>query len=156
MPRVEQNVVRIVFRLEPSEVHDREVETLTAVSVGPDRYRLLQTPSYAYGYSHHDIVEATLDGSGDPFVRRLVRASGHSTYRIIIAERRTSKATFDEHWEELGRLGCVYETVGDRYLKVDVPPGVDIDDASEFLEAGEAAGAWYFEEAHCGHTHHHG
>jgi hypothetical protein len=156
MSRSEQNVVRVMFKLEPSEVHDWEVETLNAVSVGPDRYRLLQTPSYAYGYSHHDIVAARLDKSGMPWVRRLIKASGHSTYRIIIAEQRTSKATFDQYWEELGKVGCVYEMVGDRYVKVDVPPGVDIDFTWELLEAGEAAGAWYFEEAHCGHTHHHG
>jgi hypothetical protein len=156
MSRSEQNVVRVMFKLEPSEVHDWEVETLNAVSVGPDRYRLLQTPSYAYGYSHHDIVAARLDKSGTPWVRRLMKASGHSTYRIIIAECRTSKATFDEYWQELGNVGCVYEMVGDRYVKVDVPPGVDIDFTWELLEAGEAAGAWYFEEAHCGHTHHHG
>lgn len=152
----DQNVVPIIFRLEPSEVHNCEVETLEAVSVGPDRYRLLQTPSYAYGYSHHDIVEATLDETGTPSVRRRIKASGHSTYRIILAERRTSKATFDEYWQDMGKLGCVYEMVGDRYLKVDVPPGADIDYTWELLEAGEAAGAWYFEEAHCGHTHHHG
>ncbi len=126
-----------------------------AVSVGPDRYRLLQTPSYAYGYSHHDIVDATLDESGVAFVRRLVSGSGHSTYRIIIAERRTAKATFDEFWEELGNLGCVYEMVGDRYLKVDVPPAADINETWQRLEAGESAGAWYFEEAHCGHTSSH-
>ena len=151
MPNDERELVKVVFSLDPSEVHEHQSEFMWAASVGPDRYRLQKSPSYAYGYSQFDIVEASLIENGTRVVRKLVAPSGHSTYRIIIAQRRTSTASFDEFWESLARLGCRYEMVDERYLVVDVPPEADIDLAYELLESGESSGAWYFEEAHCGH-----
>ena len=151
LPVIETHLVKVVFPLGPSEVHEDESEFMLAESVGPDRYRLQKTPCYAYGYSLLDVVEATLNGDGTPVVRRPVEPSGHSTYRIIIAQRRTSTATFDEYWKALANLGCLDELVDDRYLTVDVPPEADIDEVYRLLERGESAGAWYFEEAHCGH-----
>ncbi len=147
----EPGSVNLVFELEASEVHEFETEAMTAVSVGPDRYRLESSPFYAYGYSRGDIVEATLNDCGVPVVRRLVRPSGHSTYRVIIAKRRTSLATFEEYWELLAELGCGYKPLDECYLTIDVPAETDIEEACGILEEAESAGAWYFEEAHCGH-----
>ena len=150
MQKVQNALVQVLFRLEDSEVHDQDTELISAESIGPDRYRLQSTPIYAYGFSRSDVVEAKLDGRSR-VVRRLVSAAGHSTYRIIIAERRTATATFVEHWEPLSTIGCIYTAVDERYMAVDVPPRADINEVYGLLEEGEAAGVWYFEEANCGH-----
>ncbi len=150
MPDVRNTLVQVLFELEESEVHDHDTEAISAEPIGPDRYRLQSTPVYAYGFSHYDVVEAKLEGHSR-IVRRLVEAAGHSTYRIIIAERRTSTATFDEYWEPLSSMGCRYMAVDERYIAVDVPPRADINEVYGLLEEGEAAGVWYFEEANCGH-----
>jgi hypothetical protein len=150
MLEVRNALVEVTFELEVSEVHEQNTESISAEPIGPDRYRLQSTPMYAYGYSHLDVVEAKLEGE-KRIVRRLVAPAGHSTYRIIIAERRTSTATFDEHWKPLASMGCCYMAMDERYIAVDVPPAADINEVYGMLEEGESEGVWYFEEANCGH-----
>src|ERR1700750_3313832 len=62
-----------------------EFETMWATPVGPDRYRLENSPFYAYGVSWLDIVEARPEDPGDlPVVVRRVEKSGHRTLRLIL------------------------------------------------------------------------
>jgi hypothetical protein len=150
MPDAGNTMVQVLFELEDSEVHDHVTESVLAEPIGPDRYRLQSTPVYAYGFSHLDVVEARLHGE-TRIVHRIVAGAGHSTYRILIAERRTATATFEEYWDPLSSMGCSYMAVDERYFAVDVPPRADINEVYGLLEEGEAAGVWYFEEAHCGH-----
>ena len=48
------------------------VETLWADRVGPDRYRLDNSPFWAYGVSWRDVVEAHMDEGGQLAFTRVV------------------------------------------------------------------------------------
>src|SRR6476661_1521622 len=64
---------------------DGEFETMWATPVGPDRYRLENSPFYAYGVSWLDVVEALPDeAAGLPVFVRRVERSGHRTVRLIL------------------------------------------------------------------------
>jgi hypothetical protein len=56
------------------------------------------------------------------------------------------------YWQRLEELGCTYERGTARLFAVDVPSTADIHKAYELLDAGEKAGVWGFQEAHCGHA----
>ena len=61
------------------ELRDRSdrVETLWATPVGRDRYKLDNSPFYAYGVSWQDVIEARPEREGDiPTLVRVVRKSG--------------------------------------------------------------------------------
>ncbi len=143
-------LTKIVFSLEPDEWHGYATEAVWAEEIGNGRYRLRNTPFYAFGVSAEDIVFAK---RGD---RKLVFTSvslhgGHSTYRIIRSES-CDDSMFGNYWAPLEMLGCSYEQGPGRLLAVDVPPKADIYRAYELFEQGEAANIWHFEEGHCGHT----
>jgi len=143
------DLMQVVFELAPAAVHDVASETVWATPVGPDRYCLQATPFYAYGYSYLDVVEAKLPADGLPVVRRSIKESGHSTYRILLPEHVISTASFDEFWRPLEALGCTFEEVSECYRSIDVPPEVESERCYQLLELGEVAGAWYFEVGHC-------
>ena len=56
---------------------------------------------------------------------------------------------FARCWAPLEDLGCTFEE--GTVLAVDVPPSANIYDVYRLLDAGASAGAWDFEEGHCGH-----
>jgi len=62
---------------------DENVETLWANRVGPDLYRLDNSPFWAYGVSWRDVVEAHPDPDGMLRMSRVVEKSGHRTVRVI-------------------------------------------------------------------------
>ena len=150
MSQDESKIVRVVFELEPGELHDHTTEMMIAESIGPDRYRLKATPLYTYGYSRDDIVEATLDDGAVRTVRRLVKSSGHSTFRFIITDRGWANDAFLEPLQKLLDMGCQVFEVNESYRALDVPPDADFDQVYSALEHGESSGMWYFEEAHRG------
>ena len=112
---------------------DEYVETLWAERVGPDRYRLENSPFWAYGVSWLDVVEAHPDGQGQLAFARVVEKSGHRTVRIIfdpgIDEDPENQAVVDE----VVRLGCSYEGMHPGYIAVDVPAGVDLMQVARYL-----------------------
>ncbi len=158
MSRSDHGLVRIVFELDPSEWHGSATERLWAEPVGVGRYRLRNTPFFAFDVSFEDIVfgqereEPSLPET-DTRVSQIYFAGvsirgGHSTYRLWLLAK-LNDSVFLKYWEPVQRLGCSYEQ--GLVLAVDVPPSADIKDVYELLEAGLAAGAWEFEEGHCCH-----
>ncbi|AUX48098.1 hypothetical protein SOCE26_096280 [Sorangium cellulosum] len=141
-------LVKVMFRLSPDEWHGSAAETLWATPVGPDSYRLENTPFYAFGVSFQDVVVATSENSVFVF-SGVFKHGGHSTYRIIVDPNR--KDDFEEFWEPLHEKRCTYEAGPGGLLAVDVPPEANIRDVYGCLQAGEDAGVWGFEEGHCGH-----
>ncbi len=91
-----------------------------------------------------DIVAAEPDLSGVLWYSELVRPSGHSTIRLWFSDER------DVHSirAELKRMGCSSE-VSDtpRLVAVDVPPTVPYEQVKDFLEQGERAGRFEYQEA---------
>lgn len=145
---MERKLVKIFFPLDPNAWHGSASESLWAESLGADRYRLKNSPFYAFGVSCEDIVVGRAVGEKKWFVRVAIYG-GHSTYRIRLEKLDLNSPIFLRYWAPLQELGCSYEQ-GD-VLSVDVPPHVDIYRSYDCLLAGEDAGAWEFEEGHCGH-----
>ena len=62
------------------------VETLWADPVGPNLYRLDNSPFWAYGVSWKDVVEAHPDPDGMLRMTRVAQKSGHRTLRIVFED----------------------------------------------------------------------
>jgi hypothetical protein len=107
---------------------DGDVETLWAEHLGDHRYRLDNTPWYAYGISWRDIVEARPDAEGQLQFQRVLEKSGHRTVRI------TADAPFSDEWlQQILLLGCAFEGANRKYIGIDVPPEVDLAAVVAFL-----------------------
>ncbi len=142
------NLVRVVLDLDPSEWHGNATERVWAEEVGSDRFRLRNSPFFAFGLSLDDVVFGSVEDDGQVHVRGISIRGGHSTYRLRLKVDRQSSA-FSTFWAPLAQLGCSYEE--GIVLAVDVLPGADIYAVYRLLEAGELAGIWDFDEGHCGH-----
>ena len=140
-------LVRVVFQLEPGALDGCATERLWAEPVGPDRYRLRNTPFLAFDVSNEDVIFGK-ERDGEIFFAGVSIRGRHSSYRIKLLAN-ANEATFQRYWAPMKRLGCSYEE--GNVLAVDVPPSADIYAVYELLEAGSSAGAWDFEEGHCGH-----
>lgn len=143
-----RNLVKLVFPLEPGAWHGNATERLWAEPLGKDRFRIRNSPFYAFGVSNEDIVLGT-EAEGQVLFRNVVLRGGHSTYRLRLRARDLSARPFVQAWAPLQTLGCSYEE--GPVLAVDVPPSADIYAVYDLLNAGESAGVWDFEEGHCGH-----
>lgn len=138
---------KIVFKLDANAWHGSATETLWATPLGLNTFRVENSPFYAFGVSFDDIVSAVPTPEGLVF-SGVIDRGGHSTYRLINID--TTKFSF--FWPQVQQLQCTYEEGPNGLLAVDVPPNANIHLVYEKLEDGERAGAWDFEEGHCGHT----
>jgi hypothetical protein len=145
---MDEKLVRIVFRLEPSAWHGNATERLWAEPLGKDRFRLRNSPFYAFDVSNEDIVLGE-QSDGEMFFKNVVMRGGHSTYRLKLRVQDVRAPGFTRFWQPLERRGCSFEE--GPVVAVDVPPRADIYAVYGLLEAGESAGTWDFEEGHCGH-----
>jgi hypothetical protein len=141
------DLVRVLFRLEPDSWHGSVTERLWAESVGHGRYRLRNTPFFAFGISNGDVVFGKEDDGQIVFSGISIRG-GHSSYRIKLPST-IDRNEFLRFWGPIEALGCTYEE-GD-VVAVDVPPSADIYAVYRLLEDGASAGIWDFEEGHCAH-----
>lgn len=117
---------------------DDEFETMWATQVGPDRYRLENSPFYAYGVSWLDIVEARpADASGFPIVQRAVEKSGHRTLRLILLPGVKEAPHQQQVLDDLVRMGCTYEGYNPRYFSIDIAPGIALEPVVEYLTRNE-------------------
>jgi Domain of unknown function (DUF4265) len=106
------------------------VETLWAVHVGPDRYRLDNSPWYQYGVSVGDIIEAPAGADGFPAFKRVIEKSGYRTVRVLF-ERVLENG--DPFLEAVKALGCGFEGAHGRLISIGVPPAVDLETVTGFL-----------------------
>jgi hypothetical protein len=122
----EPKLVKVELRSE-----DGQVETLWAFDLGDHRYKLDNTPWYAYGVSTGDIIEAHRDEpNGFPVFKGVLEKSGYRTLRI------TSDRDFsDDLLEQIKALGCSFEGATRRYIAIDVPAKVDLSSVTSFLTA---------------------
>jgi hypothetical protein len=148
--RIRRGLVKVRFELERSARHSYASETVWAEPVAGGRYRLRNSPFYAYGVSAEDVVFAKPVGKALFSFQSVSMRGGHSTYRALLKEG-LDDDTFREFWRPLEKLGCTYEGANGELLAVDVPPHADIHAVFELLKKGESSGVWSFEEGHCGH-----
>lgn len=113
--------------------HAGDVETLWAVPVDENLYRLDNSPFFAYGVSWQDVIEAR--PAEDQFLEfvRCVRKSGNRTLRVIFRDYRNDDQPAREILRELRNLGCSYEGMQPRMISINVPPRVDLELVTDFL-----------------------
>ena len=117
----------------PIEVGEATTETLWALNLGEGRYQLDNTPWFAYGVSWQDVVEAVPEAEGGfPVFRRVVQKSGHRTLRTALPESAT-----EAFLEEIKGLGCSFEGANREFIAIDVPPAVELQRVTDFLEEKE-------------------
>jgi len=148
-PELSGNRVRVIFRLEPSDMHDHSIETLWAVPLRDIQFRIENVPFFIFGVSTGDVVLAKPREERYEYVRTVTKG-GHSTYRIFVTKS-ASAQDFKARWKQLTALGCSKESDGPYFHAVDVPPETDIYAVYELLERGEHDNVWVFEEGDCGH-----
>jgi hypothetical protein len=117
---------------------DGDFETMWATPLGNDRYRLENSPFYAYRVSWQDVVEARPeDETGLPVVQRAVEKSGHRTVRLILVASANEVPEQDRVLDDLNALGCTYEGYNPRYFAIDIPPGIEFSAVVDYLTRGE-------------------
>ena len=137
---------RVLFDVEASDLGEAEV--LWGDRVTQDTLRLDNIPLLAFGVSMGDVVRVCSKQSTLHF-QEVVKRGGHSTYRVMM-EAPDDRST-KERFRDVIVAGCGYEQLTARFAAIDVPPSVDIFRVYDLLERGLDAGAWTFEEGHCGH-----
>ena len=134
----EKPTSKVLFRV-PDEDGGVTVETLWAYSLGDDRYRLDNSPFYAYGVSWQDVVYA-------PYVpeermatfESVVEKSGNRTIRVLFDPPEAPGNESDQVLQGLVALGCSYEGARPKYISVNVPPAVDIQVVRSYLIGNDA------------------
>lgn len=143
------NMVKVTIPLPLGEWHGYLAETVWA-SRCADAYNHLQlenVPFAAKGMSFGDILEVAAQ-DGEVVFQRVVRKSGHSTYRVI--PNSMDAPDFQTFLASLNQNRCSYETgtIGeDEVVAIDVECAEAASALYSRMEAGEAAGLFDFEEA---------
>lgn len=112
---------------------DGSVERLWAERVGPDRYRLENSPAFAFGLSLHDVVEAHEDDQGNRWAVRVVVRGPFSTVRVSLDPVRPRSVRL---LNMLARLGCPAEGMCAQWFSVSVPDAVTLARLVEELASG--------------------
>jgi len=114
--------------------HKDDTETLWAVPVDVNLYRLDNSPFFAYGLSWQDIIEAR-PSNDDRILEyvRCVKKSGNRTLRVIFEDYRSEDQPAKEILRGLRNLGCSYEGMQPRMISINVPPNVDLEEITGFL-----------------------
>jgi Domain of unknown function (DUF4265) len=116
---------KVLFSV-PEEDGSANVETLWAFDLGEDRYRLDNSPFYAYSVSVGDIVYAPIDqNEGRPTFSRVLEKSGNRTVRVILDPPVADGNSSDGTVKELIALGCSYEGANTTYLCIVIPKEAD-------------------------------
>ena len=129
---------KVLFRV-PEDDGSANVETLWATSLGEDEYKLDNSPFYAYSVSWEDVVYAPYDPNEKRAIfQRVLKKSGNRTVRVVFDATAEDGESPDEVLEGLLAIGCTYEGANRRYLSINIPPGVQLQDVRAFLIAKNA------------------
>jgi hypothetical protein len=142
-------VKRVKLRF-PFTNFSNEPETETMWTIPREKgFEIDNIPFYVKELALGDIVAAEPDADGLLWYSKLMHASGHSTIRLWFATENDVARVRDD----LKKLGCTSE-VSDlsRLVAVDVPPTVAYRQVKAFLDEGERAGTFEYQEACLGQT----
>lgn len=150
--------MKIYFRLTRQEdgYPPADSESMWAVSIGDNRYRLDNIPFFACGVSRFDVVSASTSEDGTLWFRDLVEVGGHSTLRVIFYEDSNDHRPLTQRIRDLSDVlrqhGCQVERSHlPGLLSIDVPSGVSLESVISLLEDGNKRGLWDYEEAALAH-----
>jgi hypothetical protein len=115
------------------------LETLWAYDLGDSRYKLDNSPFYAYGVSWGDTVLAPHDAAeGHPKFQSVLAKSGYRTVRVIFDPPVRRGNDSDVTLKGLVKLGCEYERANAQYIVLSIPPSVELAKVVEYLIARKA------------------
>ncbi|MEZ5484212.1 MAG: DUF4265 domain-containing protein [Lysobacteraceae bacterium] len=129
----QEPTAKVLFRIQ-EEDGSSSVETLWAVPLGGDRYKLDNSPFYAYGVSWQDTVLAPFDPAEHlPTFQAVLERSGNRTIRIMLNPPLETGNASDELLKGLIDLGCSYEGASPVYASINVPPEADLQEVRGYL-----------------------
>ncbi len=140
---------KVVFLLDPDGPNEPpgSAECVWALPLGDDRYRLKNSPWYAYRASFDDVVYAPMR-DGRPTVEEVVEHGGHFTVRVRV----TDDAAVPAITAHLTELGCgtesyAVESRGWTLIALDIPSEPALQQVRASLTAECEAGRLDYEEA---------
>jgi len=110
-----------------------DVETLWAVPLGNDLYRLDNSPFFMYRVSWQDLVRAEPDADGVLTLVNVAEKSGNRTVRVMMQTCKTTSEEAKPFLNGLLDLGCSYEGFQPRLVSINVPVGVDLKTVADYL-----------------------
>jgi uncharacterized protein DUF4265 len=117
---------KVLFRVVESDGAD-SIETLWAFDLGENRYKLDNSPFYAYGVSWGDTVLAPHDDTqGHATFHSVLVKSGYRTVRVMFDPPVRRGNESDITLKGLVKLGSEYERANAQYIVVSIPPSVDL------------------------------
>ena len=124
---------KILFEV-PNDDGSAEIETLWATSLGSDRYKLDNSPFYAYSVSWEDVIHAPYDAQQKfPTFVRVVEKSGNRTVRVVLDPPVEAGNASDRILQGLVDRGCSYEGATRSYIAINIPPAVALEAIAAFL-----------------------
>jgi hypothetical protein len=133
MSSVAGPTAKVLFRVAESD-GSASVETLWAYDLGENRYKLDNSPFYAYGVSWGDTVLAPHDDAeGHATFHSVLEKSGYRTVRVMFDPPVRRGNESDVTLKGLVKLGSEYERANAQYIVVSIPPNVDLAKVVEYL-----------------------
>jgi hypothetical protein len=118
-------------------------EQLFARKVTDSEYEICCIPGYSYGLSLGDVVKTSAYGGIGHVVSEVLRASGHSTFRIWFGDKYPEGPASEAVQSVLANVvgpGVLTEWCSRNYVAIDAAPGVDTDTIASVLERLEQQG----------------
>lgn len=122
-----ENIVKVLLQ------DGKDVETLWAVPVGENLYRLDNSPFFAYRVSWEDVVHAEPDSDGALCFSHVAQKSGNRTVRVITDGYKTTSEEAKPFLDGIIKLGCSYEGIQPRLISINVPPKVELKTVADYL-----------------------
>ncbi len=133
MDRDEEPTAKVLFRV-ASDDGSVDVETLWAFDLGEGKYKLDNSPFYAYSVSWQDIVYAPFDKDEEcPTFASVVSKSGNRTIRMKFESPIEPGNESDQVLQGLISSGCSYEGAKSMNVAINIPLEIDLMTIRDFL-----------------------
>ncbi len=109
------------------------IETLWAVELGNNLFRLDNSPFFAYDVSWQDIVEATEEAENFYEFVRVVEKSGNRTVRIIFENFSGKDEQGKQILSNITNLGCSYEGANPKFISITIPSTANFESVIGYL-----------------------
>jgi hypothetical protein len=151
---LDPDLVKVTIHLvkDDSDYPPADFEHVWARMVGAGLYKLDNIPFFARGLRVGDVFLANAKNDEELLFSHVVRASDHSTIRVIVFRESTDSRPLEERVSilrsTLSQLGCSTELSHlPGLIAVDIPPTAKLSSITQILSDGEATGLWEYEEA---------
>lgn len=127
---------KVLFRIPSNDLESDEadIETLWAVSLGNERYKLDNLPYFAYSVSWEDIVYAPFDeDEGFPTFQKVLEKSGNRTIRLFFEKPYAKNNSTYDTMKELENLGCSYEGASKKFFCLTIPSKANFEEVANYL-----------------------